>query len=60
MLFIDAHFTDGALVSGYMSAVEAKVKALHDLHIEDSVIDCDWYINRYPASWPYSAREKNI
>ncbi|NWQ43570.1 ATP-binding cassette domain-containing protein [Bacillus sp. EB106-08-02-XG196] len=31
MLFIDAHFTDGALVDGYMSAVEAKVKAIHDL-----------------------------
>lgn len=30
MLFIDAHFTDGALVDGYMSAVEAKVKALLD------------------------------
>ncbi|MFT4415015.1 adenosylcobinamide amidohydrolase [Fredinandcohnia humi] len=35
MLFIDAHFTDGALVNGYMSATEAKVKALHDLHIID-------------------------
>lgn len=35
MLFIDAHFTDGALVNGYMSATEAKVKALADLHIKD-------------------------
>ncbi len=35
MLFIDAHFTDGALVNGYMSATEAKVKALQDLHIVD-------------------------
>lgn len=36
MLFIDAHFTDGELVDGYMSAIEAKVKALHDLTIRDS------------------------
>ena len=36
MLFIDAHFTDGALVDGYMSASEAKVKALQDLNIVDS------------------------
>jgi iron complex transport system ATP-binding protein len=35
MLFIDAHFTDGALVNGYMSATEAKVKALQDLNIKD-------------------------
>lgn len=35
MLFIDAHFTEGALVNGYMSATEAKVKALQDLHIVD-------------------------
>jgi iron complex transport system ATP-binding protein len=35
MVFIDAHFTDGALVNGYMSATEAKVKALYDLNIED-------------------------
>jgi len=35
MLFIDAHFTDGALVNGLMSATEAKVKALHDLEIKD-------------------------
>ena len=35
MLFIDANFTDGALVNGYMSATEAKVKALHDLKIKD-------------------------
>lgn len=35
MLFIDAHFTDGALVNGYMSAAEAKVKALQDLNIVD-------------------------
>ncbi|HWO95844.1 MAG TPA: adenosylcobinamide amidohydrolase [Bacillus sp. (in: firmicutes)] len=35
MLFIDAHFTDGALVNGYMSATEAKVKALQDLNIVD-------------------------
>ncbi|MEH7382853.1 adenosylcobinamide amidohydrolase [Bacillus sp. JJ1533] len=35
MVFIDAHFTDGALVNGYMSATEAKVKALQDLHVRD-------------------------
>lgn len=35
MLFIDAHFTDGALVNGIMSATEAKVKALQDLNIKD-------------------------
>jgi iron complex transport system ATP-binding protein len=35
MIFIDAHFTDGALVNGYMSATEAKVKALQDLNIKD-------------------------
>lgn len=35
MLFLDAHFTDGALVDGYMSAVEAKVKALQDFHRAD-------------------------
>ncbi|PAV27993.1 hypothetical protein CIL05_19205 [Virgibacillus profundi] len=35
MVFIDAHFTDGALVNGYMSATEAKVKALQDLDIRD-------------------------
>lgn len=35
MLFIDANFTDGALVNGYMSATEAKAKALHDLKIKD-------------------------
>ncbi len=35
MVFIDAHFTDGALVNGYMSATEAKVKALQDLNIKD-------------------------
>jgi iron complex transport system ATP-binding protein len=37
MLFIDAHFTDGALIDGYMSAVEAKVKALHDLRISQMI-----------------------
>ncbi|WP_156289599.1 adenosylcobinamide amidohydrolase [Oceanobacillus salinisoli] len=35
MLFMDAHFTDGALVNGYMSATEAKVKALQDLQVKD-------------------------
>ncbi|WP_218197340.1 adenosylcobinamide amidohydrolase, partial [Pseudomonas sp. 2995-1] len=35
MLFIDAHFTDGALVNGLMSATEGKVKALQDLQIKD-------------------------
>lgn len=35
MLFIDANFTDGALINGYMSATEAKVKALHDLKVKD-------------------------
>ena len=35
MLFIDAYFTDGALMDGYMAATEAKVKALGELHIED-------------------------
>lgn len=36
MLFIDTHFTDGALVDGYMAATEAKVKALQELHMKDS------------------------
>jgi iron complex transport system ATP-binding protein len=35
MLFIDSHFTDGALVNGYMSATEAKTKALQDMDIKD-------------------------
>lgn len=35
MLFIDAHFTDGALVNGLLSATEAKVKALMDLKVKD-------------------------
>ena len=35
MLFIDAYFTDGALMDGYMYATEAKVKALQDLNIVD-------------------------
>ncbi|WP_332690510.1 adenosylcobinamide amidohydrolase [Halalkalibacter lacteus] len=35
MVFIDTHFTDGAIVNGYMSATEAKVKALQDLNIKD-------------------------
>jgi iron complex transport system ATP-binding protein len=36
MLFIDAHFTDGALVDGYMAATEAKVKAMQELHMINS------------------------
>lgn len=36
MLFIDAHFTDGALVDGYMAATEAKVKALQELQLVES------------------------
>ncbi|MEA3319458.1 MAG: adenosylcobinamide amidohydrolase [Bacillota bacterium] len=35
MLFIDAHLTDGGLVNGLMSATEAKVKALHDMKVQD-------------------------
>ncbi|MGM0836399.1 MAG: adenosylcobinamide amidohydrolase [Bacillota bacterium] len=35
MVFIDAHFTDGALVNGLLSATEAKVKAMQDLEIMD-------------------------
>lgn len=35
MLFIDSHFTDGALVNAYMSATEAKTKALLDMNIKD-------------------------
>ncbi|CAG9620234.1 adenosylcobinamide amidohydrolase [Sutcliffiella rhizosphaerae] len=35
MLFIHAHLTDGALVNGLLSAVEAKTKAMHDLQIMD-------------------------
>ncbi|WP_404441910.1 adenosylcobinamide amidohydrolase [Sutcliffiella horikoshii] len=35
MLFIDAHLTDGGLVNAMMSATEAKVKALHDLKVQD-------------------------
>ena len=30
MLFIDSNFTDGALVSGFMAATEAKVRALQE------------------------------
>ncbi|PYZ92310.1 hypothetical protein CR194_15870 [Salipaludibacillus keqinensis] len=36
MLFVDAHFTDGALVNASISATEAKTKALHDLKVKDS------------------------
>lgn len=36
MLFIDAYFTDRALMDSYMYATEAKVKALQDLNIVDS------------------------
>ncbi len=35
MLFIDAHFSDRALVSGCMAAAEAKVKAFQDFQIID-------------------------
>lgn len=35
MIFLDAHFTDGALVNGSLSATEAKVKALHDQEVKD-------------------------
>lgn len=35
MVFIDAHFNDGALVNGIMSATEGKVKALQDLQVKD-------------------------
>ncbi|WP_332630527.1 adenosylcobinamide amidohydrolase [Halalkalibacter flavus] len=35
MVFVDANFSDGALVNGYMSATEAKVKALQELQIKD-------------------------
>ncbi|WP_404428169.1 adenosylcobinamide amidohydrolase [Sutcliffiella horikoshii] len=35
ILFIDAHLTDGGLVNAMMSATEAKVKALHDLKVQD-------------------------
>lgn len=31
MLFVDAHLTDGALVTAYALAIEAKMKALQDL-----------------------------
>ncbi|MBB6446927.1 adenosylcobinamide amidohydrolase [Bacillus benzoevorans] len=37
MLFIDAHFTNGALMDGYMAATEAKVKALQDLNMATSL-----------------------
>ena len=36
MLFIDAYFTDRALMDSYMYATEAKVKALQDLNLVDS------------------------
>ena len=36
MVFLDAHFTDGALVDGYMAATEAKVKALQEYNLVDS------------------------
>ncbi|TMN22656.1 adenosylcobinamide amidohydrolase [Lentibacillus cibarius] len=35
MVFVDAHFTDGALVNASKSATETKVKALQDLDIKD-------------------------
>lgn len=35
MVFIDAHFTDGALVNACITATEAKTKALLDLQIKD-------------------------
>ncbi|WP_404346439.1 adenosylcobinamide amidohydrolase [Sutcliffiella horikoshii] len=35
MLFVEAHLTDGGLVNAMMSATEAKVKALHDLKVQD-------------------------
>ncbi|WP_404467962.1 adenosylcobinamide amidohydrolase [Sutcliffiella horikoshii] len=35
ILFIDAHLSDGGLVNAMMSATEAKVKALHDLKVQD-------------------------
>lgn len=35
MVFVDAHFTDGALVNASMSATEAKTKALASLHVLD-------------------------
>lgn len=35
MVFIDTHFTDGALVNACMSATEAKTKALNDLAVID-------------------------
>ncbi|WP_045522724.1 ATP-binding cassette domain-containing protein [Neobacillus niacini] len=41
MLFIDAHFTDGALVDGYMAATEAKVKALQNFNVVDSHTSID-------------------
>ncbi|MEH7177877.1 ATP-binding cassette domain-containing protein [Neobacillus vireti] len=36
MVFLDANFTDGALVDGYMAATEAKVKALQEYNLVDS------------------------
>ena len=39
MVFLDAHFTDGALVNAMMSATEAKTKALSDLGIRDPYTD---------------------
>ena len=38
MLFIDSDFTDGALISGYMAATEAKVRALQELHIIKRIV----------------------
>ncbi|MCE7791606.1 adenosylcobinamide amidohydrolase [Salipaludibacillus sp. CUR1] len=35
MVFLDSHFTDGALVNACLSATEAKTKALQDLNIKD-------------------------
>ena len=37
MLFIDSDFTDGALVSGFMAATEAKVRVLQDLHLVERI-----------------------
>jgi iron complex transport system ATP-binding protein len=36
MLFVDSHFSDGALISGIMSATEAKMKVLQEFNIVDS------------------------
>ena len=55
MLFIDAYFTDRALMDSYMYATEAKVKALARSEYSRFYYG---HIHRYPNDWPYTARDE--